>query len=973
MASDRQPPGLLVGRMREVAEIEQVLDRVAAGAPWTVELCGEPGIGKSRLLSETCRLGEDRRFLVLDGRAAEFERDIPFGVFVDALNDYVGSLGPAALRALDADALDELASILPSLSELAGERAVSNGSAQRYRAHYAIRALLERLAKSQPVLLALDDLHWADEASLEVLVHLLRRFRGPLLIALAFRRAPSRLSAALEATSRAGVGSRLELAPLTLDEASAMLASDLDGDAREAMYLESGGNPFYLEQLARNQVGGAPFARLDQELLDEGWAVPPSVIAAIASELNHLDEEVRVVTDAAAVAGESFDPGLVGAIAEQDEPAVLAALDELLAVDLIRPTAVPRNFRFRHPIVRRVGYEEMPAGWRIGAHARAAATLGAAHASKSELAHHVARSAPVGDETAIGLLVDAAREAATRAPLTSGRWLRAAARLLPGDNHAPRVRLLGQAGALLTSGGGFDEALESLEEALVLAPAEHVGVRGALFAKRAEARRRGGRPFDSRPQLEQAVASLSDADDPNFLEVRSELAMNRYWHGDFEKVHELAAEVLVTARRHEDQLLVCLAASLCSLASSCLSDMARARAELLEAQAALAALPDERLAERIYITHYISEAAVRLERPDDALSHFHRGLDLARMTGQDATTRSWSGVAAYAFLLEGRVAEAAAVAQDDFDPAALAADSFRMMILLVADSLTAFWQGRSERMLDLAKELVTRSARTHPKTIFPGLARLRLGAALFAAGEPERCSEEVGALDDEPGRWILDLDSGHGWDVLIRAKLALGELEAAADLARRAESRAGDLPQRAATIRSARAAVLLAAGDGAAAVEAAAEAVGLSEPTGNPLLSARCRMLFGNTLAASGEREQGIAELRGAEHVLAECGAVREADAAAHHLRALGERVQRRPRPDRGAGLAALSSREREVAAEVAAGKTNRDIAATLFLSEKTIESHLSRIYSKLDVHSRAALTAIVARQGTDSTKAPVP
>ncbi|HEX8854928.1 MAG TPA: helix-turn-helix transcriptional regulator, partial [Thermoleophilaceae bacterium] len=87
--------------------------------------------------------------------------------------------------------------------------------------------------------------------------------------------------------------------------------------------------------------------------------------------------------------------------------------------------------------------------------------------------------------------------------------------------------------------------------------------------------------------------------------------------------------------------------------------------------------------------------------------------------------------------------------------------------------------------------------------------------------------------------------------------------------------------------------------------------------------------------------------------------------AAARELRRLGRRVPRRARPDRGEGLAGLSPREREVAEEVASGKTNRDIAATLFLSEKTVESHLARIYSKLGVHSRAALTGIVARQST--------
>jgi DNA-binding NarL/FixJ family response regulator len=156
--------------------------------------------------------------------------------------------------------------------------------------------------------------------------------------------------------------------------------------------------------------------------------------------------------------------------------------------------------------------------------------------------------------------------------------------------------------------------------------------------------------------------------------------------------------------------------------------------------------------------------------------------------------------------------------------------------------------------------------------------------------------------------------------------------------------------------------VALARGDVREAAMAAEEAVALAG-VGNPLASGRGRIAYGRALAAAGEVERAIGELERAEEMLWACGATREADAAARQLRQLGRRVTRRPRRDHHAdSLAELSPREREVANEVAAGKTNRDIAATLFLSEKTIESHLARIYAKLDVHSRAALTAIVTR-----------
>src|SRR5204862_6366964 len=99
----------------ELADIEGALDQLATGQPWLVEIVGEPGIGKSSLLAELSRRGEERGYLVLDGRAAEFERDIPFGLIVDALNDYLASLEPAGLRTLEEDELRELASIFPSL------------------------------------------------------------------------------------------------------------------------------------------------------------------------------------------------------------------------------------------------------------------------------------------------------------------------------------------------------------------------------------------------------------------------------------------------------------------------------------------------------------------------------------------------------------------------------------------------------------------------------------------------------------------------------------------------------------------------------------------------------------------------------------------------------------------------------------------------------------------------------------------
>jgi ATP/maltotriose-dependent transcriptional regulator MalT len=535
--------------------------------------------------------------------------------------------------------------------------------------------------------------------------------------------------------------------------------------------------------------------------------------------------------------------------------------------------------------------------------------------------------------------------------------------LLTGDDSQRRAQLLCEAGGLLTSGGGCGEALDALEGALALVPAGATRTRAEVLTNRAEARRRGGRSFVAPAELERALAALSNPEGEAAQALRLELAMNRYWHADFSRVRELAVTVRAEAQDRGDQLLVCLAASLSSLADICDRRVGDALASFHEAQAAFTTLSDERLAERIYIGHYLGQAALRLERADDALAHIERCFEVAHLTGQDATAGSWWGIVVQAQLLRGDVREAERAASDAIEMTPLAEDDWRRVWMLGIASMAALWAGSHERALASALEATRGAARTHPETFLPLLARVHLGAAALAAGDPGQAIDELAPLDDQGARSVLDLHAANGWDALIRARLATGQIDAAADAAARAESRVDPMcaPQHAAIVRCARSNVSLARGDAREAAAAAEQAVALAQGAGNPLTSGRSHLAHGRALAAAGELERAIGQLERAEEMLWACGATREADAAARQLRQLGRQVTRRPRRDDGS-VAELSPREREVANEVAAGKTNRDIAATLFLSEKTIESHLARIYTKLDVHSRAALTAIVMR-----------
>ena len=301
---------------------------------------------------------------------------------------------------------------------------------ERYRSHRAVCTLLETLAQAQPVVLVLDDVHWADPASVELLGALLHRPPAAhVLIALAVRprQMGERLSSAIERAHRDGTIARIELGALGPED-----ARELVGDRADAtnLYEDSGGNPFYLEQLARSGDRPDNPAAAD-ELSLTGVDVPAAVAAALTEELALLSKRARHILEGAAVAGDPFDPELAAAAAGEDGPAAVEAIDELLRLDLIRLTDVPRRFRFRHPLVRHAVYESMPGGSRLSAHERCAEALALRGSLPATIAHHVERSARQGDEAAIALLREAGEAAAPRAPASAARWFGAALRLLP--------------------------------------------------------------------------------------------------------------------------------------------------------------------------------------------------------------------------------------------------------------------------------------------------------------------------------------------------------------------------------------------------------------------------------------------------------------------------------------------------------------------------------------------------------------
>src|SRR5439155_21537791 len=414
---------------------------------------------------------------------------------------------------LDEDVRTELAHVFPSLSALATAREVALQH-ERYRSHRAVRALLEDLAKTRPLVLVLDDFHWADAASVELLGALLRRPPAEaVLIALAVRPRllPTRLSAALERAQRAATLTRIELGPLTPAEVRDFLGETVDGAEAAVFYEDSGGNPFYLEQLARSaERAGGDVSGVAE--MSAALGVPSPVAAALTEELALLSDETRLVLEGAAVAGDPFEPELAAAAAATTEAAAIDAVDELLQLDLVRTTEVPRRFRFRHPLVRRAIYEATPGGWRLGAHERCAEALATRGATAAARAHHVERSAREGDLAAVAVLREAGETAARLAPASAAGWFAGALRLLPQNTPAhERVELLLARAEALTATGHFADSHIALLEGITIVPEESVALRAKLIRACAGVEHLLGQQEQAHARLANALQALPES------------------------------------------------------------------------------------------------------------------------------------------------------------------------------------------------------------------------------------------------------------------------------------------------------------------------------------------------------------------------------------------------------------------------------------------------------------------------------
>ncbi|HEY3019878.1 MAG TPA: AAA family ATPase, partial [Solirubrobacteraceae bacterium] len=466
---------------------------------------GPAGIGKTRLLRETRERAARAGMRVLAARASELEGDFPFAVVRQLLEPALAGTDEPSRRELLGGAAASAATVVG----LPPDTASGEGSADpSFATLNGLYWLVFNLTEAAPTLVAVDDAHWCDQASLRFLSFLAPRLEDlPVLLVVATR--PAGRDAAL-ARLAADPAARL-LRPRTLSDAAvaelvrAALSAAASDEYCAAIAHATGGNPFLVhELLAQLAADGASGAA--EEAAHVRDVVPATIAHAVLVRLARAPEPARRLAQALAVLGDGAEVRLAAALAELAHDAAAEAADALVAAGVLEPG---RPLRFAHPLLRAAVYDDTPAAWRAACHARAAELLRAEQAEPERIAVHLVATDPGDSEAVVGTLRRAARRALDRAaPESAVTYLKRALREGRGDRDE-LARMLVTAGLRATDPAAFDDIGFDLVGKMLADPAASTAVAAELgiwlYA--------GGRRREGARLLEQAAAAAARAGD----------------------------------------------------------------------------------------------------------------------------------------------------------------------------------------------------------------------------------------------------------------------------------------------------------------------------------------------------------------------------------------------------------------------------------------------------------------------------
>jgi DNA-binding CsgD family transcriptional regulator/tetratricopeptide (TPR) repeat protein len=952
----------LIGRAGPLAVLAEHLTYAAAGHVSAVMVSGPPGVGKTRLVDEFLSSEQVQRASVLRGGASLAEGMPPYLPFLQALGDYISAASIDVLAKQVGAHGPTLATLLPELVQRLGAQEPDvrvPPEQQRFRLYEAVTTFVVAIAASQPLVLFFDDLHWADVATLDLLVHVAGRSRGAaLLIVGAYREGEAADNAALERAiaelNRRRLLVSVPVEALTADETGALAANLLGGgissQAAEVVHSQSEGNPFFVEELLRALVEDGSLRRKHGHWnLDAApdRTLPPRVAAAIRVRLARFEPAVVDTLRPAAVIGRAFDPAVLARALQQD----LDQVDDLLRAAARAQLLVRRRdgtYSFSHDMVRETLVSDLAPARRRRLHQAVAEVLEARRDGDpaqrtADLAFHFVEA---GDRARGLEYAMAAGEHALHASAATVAvaHFRNALRLLgaAGEPAARATALIG-VGDATTLAGDYTAASEAFR-----------GARDAWL--------QGGNPG-------RAAAALHRLGKVHWRQEHLEAARQAF---------EQALQLLGSNASSD------LAGTLLELADLHVTSFGQNSVGLGYAQRALSIV--EQVADRRLESSaccVLGNVKARSNELDEARAWLERGLALAQEIDDPTLAAEACAYLANLYAWTGDLNRSRDVSVLRSDLAQRTHDLFQLRHVYAWIGQLDLLQGRwteAQHWFAQQQQVVDALDTPEPRAelhLSRGILHYYLGRFAEAAHELGQAVDLLRPVAPATTVWHL------GW--LARTLAELGRADEAMDCLRQLQGLVEGLDERA-----------RARGNGLAQL-----AVGYAR-LGDPQRAAACytRLLpfQGQLSPVLIDRGLGVAALSGGDiHAARRHFADAEAQAARAGMRpelalvllqhgtidpshqAQGVRLcadlgmhelgRRRasptvPAPRQTRHVAGLTERELQVLRLVADGRANREIAEMLVLSENTVARHLTSIFTKTGVENRAGATAFALRQG---------
>jgi DNA-binding CsgD family transcriptional regulator len=990
---------VLIDRVDELATLYTLIDQASSGQGRVALLSGEAGIGKSRLVGETKAAAAAQGFLLLQGNCFQPDISSPYAPLLDLLRSSAANRLAATTATELAPFARELHLLLPDVVPLPPDQAPlvsSDPEQEKRRLFAALTQFFINQAARQPVLLIIEDIHWSDDTSLEFLYYLARRCPAhPLLILLTYRSDEVRPSLRhfLAQLDRERLAREIPLVPLTGSEVEAMLRAilALPHSSRlelpNLIYTLTEGNPFFVEEFLKSLIMAG-----DIFYVDGHWGrkplvelhVPRSVQDAVQQRTDRLSEDARRVLILAAVAGRRFDFALLQQLTHHDEQELLSLLKELIAAQLVVEESEER-FAFRHALTRQAVYADLLVRERKALHRTIAETMERLYAPAfdaylADLAYHFYEAGAW--EKALEYGQRAGEEA--QAMYASRSAIEQYTRSLDAAHHLGRMAsskiylARGQANENL---GEFEQSRSDFERALEIARSVHDSgaewqsliALGFLWT---------GRDYAQTGIYYQQALELAQSTGDSLTLARS---LNRLgnWYVNVEQPSEglrYHHEALATFQALNDQRGLAETLDLLGLASGLNGDTSQGVAYYQQAAALFELLDDRKglastlatLASCAIGLYWTETLAPAITSFAELLPYGERALKIAREIGHRSGEAYALDALGLCYQCLGEYAQALELMQEGLHLAEGIAHHQWLIVghlglgglTLELFSLTEARQ-HLEQALALARKIGSKYWICH--------ASATLALVHIAQQDVTRAESILDAAlgPDDPMRTI-----GQRTIWYLRAELALARGEP--DLALRIIDQLlastnklsnGQSIPRLSKVRGEALVALQRAAEAETELRAAQEA---AHTLGwRPLLWRIC-VAQGKLYQTQARREEAEQAFSTARALIGELAA----NIADEHLLEyfLSQAIAMLPKKRSPAqsrivqkAFAGLTTREREVAILIAQGKSTREIAETLVVSERTVESHVANIMFKLDVHSRSQIAVWAVEKGVVS------